>query len=243
MGSPFARLFHRAPCEPLRFSPAHLPAGKLFDSGGNNPHVSEWILQPAGAFAIKLIANRKDHFCARRDRAFRDGINLINFQMDNNWRSAERGWAACADPLRLIGQEDRRISDADLAVRDPAVGPDEPNYFFGSERALVKLDRAGAIVDYQVWHGAANRGRRRQRRFCGLPPCAAGSGGPSGLRLLHRLQRRTCPSGVAMYQMCPKGSCTPQQRSPQSSSLIGLTIREPPSIARWNASSTSGTWT
>src|SRR5579885_1359744 len=58
------------------------------DRGRENPHVAKGIAQSAVARAVKAIRDREDHGGSGIDRAPRHLIDIVNFDMNHDGRSA-----------------------------------------------------------------------------------------------------------------------------------------------------------
>src|ERR1700740_3467819 len=118
--------------------------------GGDEPAIPEWVLDPADAIAVKLIGHRADEVCPRCHGTLDRTIDILDVEMNGDWRTTDGLRAAGSDLGVLVGQHDAGIPDLNLGMPDPAPTAADAHYLFGSKRLFIEGNGGGSAAQDQV---------------------------------------------------------------------------------------------
>src|SRR5271166_286126 len=133
-----------------RSAPANLVHRQIFLVRGDEPAITERVLDPADAIAVELVGHRPDELCPRRHGALDRAVDVLDIKMDRDRRPADGLRAQRLDLGVLVGQHDAGIADADLGVVDLAAGIRQAHDLLGAERSLVEGDGVARTTQDQI---------------------------------------------------------------------------------------------
>src|SRR5271166_510546 len=133
-----------------RRSMANLLDRQILLMRGDEPAIAEWVLDPADAITVKLIGNRPDKLSARCHSARYGVIDVLDIEMDRDWRTADGFRAERLNLGVLVGQHDSGIADPDLRMVDLAAGTRQTHDLLGAERRLVEGDSVTGTIQDQI---------------------------------------------------------------------------------------------
>src|SRR5216684_476271 len=127
--------------------------------------VPERVLYESGAVAIELILYRLQYLSPGCNGIVHNGVHIVDVKKDANRGTAARLRSQVSHVGELVGQHNRRISNLDFGVPDPAIGLRHAHKLGGSEGLFVKLDSISRTLYDQVgcrsmvarWYGIDRR--------------------------------------------------------------------------------------
>src|SRR3954453_24013547 len=116
----------------------------------DGPYMTKWILQCTHAVAVELVGQRLQRLRTRSNRLVEDFVCVLHVQQHAHWSVSRRFWTPVAHLGMFIRHHDRRITDLDLGMADPAVRGRHSHHLCCSEGLLVEIDRLRGAVNDQV---------------------------------------------------------------------------------------------
>src|SRR5687768_7068599 len=131
---------------------APLVLRRFFNAGGNDPDVSGWIHDPAGAITPELVLDGDKDPRAGSHGTLDYRIDVVNIDKDHHGRAAisRRGPAIERGPLRF--DHDHRTANRDQRMRDCPIRPRSPDPLNGVKGGLAEVEFRTGVLANQHWH-------------------------------------------------------------------------------------------